>query len=164
MNYFAYGSNMSLARLKERVPSAKRIGTFILKNYELRFHMASDDGSGKCDAYQTGNENNVVVGALYHINKNEKPVLDKAESLGVGYNEKRIKVENDVGEIFDAFMYVAIKIDTSFKPYTWYLNHVITGAIEINLPVQYLNNIQSTPCIEDPNKSRDTQQRAIHKP
>lgn len=162
MKYFAYGSNMSLARLQERVPSAVRIGTFMLKKHELRFHMASDDGSGKCDAYQTSNENNVVIGALFDINENEKYILDKAESLGVGYDEKSIKVENDLGEVFDAFMYFAIKIDTSFKPYSWYLNHVVTGAIEIKLPSQYLNNIQSTQCIEDLDKNRDAQQRAIH--
>ena len=38
VKYFAYGSNMSLVRLRERVPSAERLGVFILAEYQLRFH------------------------------------------------------------------------------------------------------------------------------
>ncbi len=48
MKYFAYGSNMSLARLKGRVPSAKRLGMFCLRNHQLAFHKISKkDGSAK---------------------------------------------------------------------------------------------------------------------
>ena len=35
--YFAYGSNMSERRLRKRVPSAKVVGTGILKNHCLTF-------------------------------------------------------------------------------------------------------------------------------
>jgi len=38
MKYFAYGSNMSLLRLRARVPSAERIGMFTLVEHALRFH------------------------------------------------------------------------------------------------------------------------------
>lgn len=55
MKYFAYGSNMSLLRLWQRVPSAVRIGVFTLQGHQLRFHKLGKDGSGKCDAYQTNN-------------------------------------------------------------------------------------------------------------
>jgi len=38
LRYFAYGSNMSLARLRRRVPSARRIAVATLPGYRLRFH------------------------------------------------------------------------------------------------------------------------------
>ena len=38
MKYFAHGSNMSLLRLKERVPSAKKLGIVTLKSHQLRFN------------------------------------------------------------------------------------------------------------------------------
>lgn len=47
---------MSLKRLQERVTSAVRIGAFTLIEHQLRFQMASDDGSGKCDAFQIKNK------------------------------------------------------------------------------------------------------------
>ena len=45
MKYFAYGSNMSLARLQERVPSARKLEIVTLKNHQLRFNMSGTDGS-----------------------------------------------------------------------------------------------------------------------
>ena len=35
--YIAYGSNLNLAQMKYRCPTAKFIGTGILENYELQF-------------------------------------------------------------------------------------------------------------------------------
>jgi hypothetical protein len=49
--YFAYGSNMETARLRERMPSAKPLGVAKLSGHELRFHKRSKDGSGKCNAF-----------------------------------------------------------------------------------------------------------------
>jgi len=162
VKYFAYGSNMSFLRLQERVPSAVIIGAFLLKGHQLRFHKTSKDGSGKCDAYKTNSKDDVVIGALFEINENEKVHLDRAEDLGCGYDEKIVNVQNSSGEAFEALTYYAIKMDPSLKPYFWYLNHVVTGASEINVPVQYLNIIKSTVCIEDPDKNRDAKQRAMY--
>ena len=35
--YIAYGSNLNLAQMKYRCPTAKFIGTGVLENYELQF-------------------------------------------------------------------------------------------------------------------------------
>lgn len=163
MKYFAYGSNMSLLRLRERVPSAERIGVFVLKEHQLRFHKSSGDGSGKCDAFQTNDRGDMVIGALFEISADEKGALDRAEGLGYGYDEKIVKVENDFGEAFDAFIYYAIRMDSSLKPYSWYLNHVVIGAKEAQVPAQYFNIIQSVECIEDPDQHRDAKQRALYR-
>jgi len=163
MKYFAYGSNMSLLRLKERVPSAIKLGIFTLKNHQLRFHMSGVDGSGKCDALQTDNSNNLVVGALFEIDENEKEALDRAESLGTGYDQKFVFVENDSGENFEALTYYAIKIDASLKPYSWYLNHVIVGAKETQVPAEYLAVIESVESVEDLDESREVKERAMYR-
>jgi len=162
MKYFAYGSNMSLSRLRKRVPSAERLGVFNLEQHDLRFHKISKDGSGKCDAFQTEKPNDSVIGALFEIDRSEKPALDIVEELGCGYEEKLVKVQNDVGDVFEAVTYYAIRIDPSLKPYTWYLNHVIVGAKETNVPEQYLKDIQLVESIEDMDSKRDAEQRAIH--
>lgn len=154
---------MSLARLQQRVPSAQKLEVVILKNHQLRFNMSGIDGSGKCDCFETNNSEDLVIGALFEINENEKEILDRAESLGSGYDEKFVFVENCSGEIFEALIYCAIKIDGSLKPYSWYLNHVIIGAKEIRLPAHYVAIIESVECVEDPNKNRDTKERAMYR-
>jgi hypothetical protein len=163
VKYFAYGSNMSLVRLQERVPSARKLEIVTLKNHQLRFNMSGTDNSGKCDSYETNNSEDLVIGVLFEINVNEKVILDRAESLGTGYNEKFVFVQNGSGEIFEALIYCAIKTDDSLKPYSWYLNHVIVGAKETKLPTDYLAVIESVECIEDPNKNREVKERAIYK-
>ena len=162
MKYFAYGSNMSTTRLRQRTPSAKRIGTFILIDHELRFHKPSRDGSGKCDVYQTDNPQSQVFGALFDIDKKEKPALDFAESLGVGYGEKVVKVVSASGEEYEATTYYALNIAPSLKPFSWYLNHVIIGALETQVPISYLKGIEATESIEDDDLIRDKLERAIY--
>lgn len=154
---------MSLVRLKERVPSTIKLEIVTLKNHQLRFNMSGNDGSGKCDSFETNNSEDLVIGVLFEINENEKVILDRAESLGTGYSEKLVFVQNYSGEIFEALIYCAIKIDASLKPYSWYLNHVIIGAKETKLPAEYLAVIESVECIEDLNKNREAKEREMYR-
>ncbi len=162
MKYFAYGSNMSLNRLHQRVPSAIVLGTFSLGNHELRFHKHGKDDSGKCDAFYTGDNNTVVMGVLYEIDESEKIVLDRAEGLGYGYDEKEVVVSNSKGNVERAFTYCATNINALLNPFTWYKEHVLIGAREANLPKEYIENIQEIHAEKDHNSGRESEQQAIH--
>lgn len=65
--YFAYGSNMSSVRLKERAPSSRAVGVAQLPEYVLKFHKRSKDGSGKCNALFTGVATDVVFGVVFEM-------------------------------------------------------------------------------------------------
>lgn len=163
MKYFAYGSNMSLARLRQRVPSAVALGCYSIRGYDLRFHKVGQDGSAKCDAYYTGNTCNVIYGVLFEIEPSEKPGLDKAEGLGQGYNEKRVWVSTHTGRRYEAKTYIASSMNPALKPFSWYLNHVLVGAKESSLPYAYIQQkIMAIATIKDINKKRDDEQWAIH--
>lgn len=163
MKYFAYGSNMSLPRLHERVPSAQRVGMFTLTEHVLKFHKISKiDGSGKCDAQFTGNLDDFVIGALFEISENEKIALDEAEGLGDGYQDKWIQLNDAQGRIIEAFTYCATATDPSLNPYSWYLDHVVYGATETGVPASYLSALESVESEEDFNKTRDTKERSIY--
>lgn len=163
MLYFAYGSNMSTARLRQRVPSAVPLGCHILGEHDLRFHKVSRDGSGKCDAFSTSDHRDEVYGALFGIDEDEKVSLDRAEGLGFDYEEKMVKVIASDGVIRSAVTYIAIRIDETIRPYTWYLNHVLVGATETGLPEAYIQEkIMAVESTEDSNRERDASQRAIH--
>lgn len=150
MKYFAYGSNMLLSRLRERTPSAKLLSTGILFEHKLIFHKISYDGSGKCDAYQTNNDCDHLYGVIYEIPKHEKYNLDIAEGLGLGYEEKNVSIYvNSKKTIVDAITYYATEIHASLKPYCWYKNFVVQGAIENCLPEEYIDTLRNAESIKD---------------
>ena len=163
MNYFAYGSNMSITRLRARVRDAESLGCYALKRHDLRFHKSSKDGSGKCDAFYTGDDVHVIFGAVFKISPTDKSSLDKAEGLGYGYDEKSVIVHAADGSSFEATTYFATAIDENLKPYSWYVNHVLIGGSEMLLPDEYVQSrISAIESIQDPDKKRDLKERAIH--
>ena len=161
--YFAYGSNMSTARLRERMPSCKALGIASLPGHALHFHKRSTDKSGKCNAFASGNEN-IVIGVLYSFDPAERAKLDDAEGVGNGYEHAMVTVINQKGRRRQVLTYLATPdyIDDSLKPYSWYKEFVLAGSREHGLPPAYIAEyIQSVEAIEDPNKVRDKKQRAL---
>lgn len=162
MKYFAYGSNMSLKRLQHRVPSAVSLGTYSLSKHQLVFHKHGRDDSAKCDAHYTGDIADTVRGRLYEIDEIEKSSLDRAEGLGAGYSEKVISVFDAQGLAVKAITYWATAINKKLKPFTWYKQHVLIGALEANLPEEYVDAIKAVPAIEDCDSVREIQELSIH--
>ena len=162
MKYFAYGSNMSLKRLKERIPSAMPLGLYKLKGHQLKFHKVGKDGSGKGDAFYTNNPQDTIYGALFEFDPADKPTLDKIEGVGKGYNIKEVTVTNAKGERVSAYTYTATNIKADLLPFSWYLNHVIVGAKEVGVPSEYLSDIINTASVEDLDKSRNERNFALY--
>lgn len=159
MLYFAYGSNMRSARLRDRVPSARYFAIGKIKGYKLAFHKRSKDGSAKADALFTGHDADIVWGVIFEIDPNEKYVLDSAEGLHYGYDEKMVAVDTEAGDVA-AVMYYATDLDASLMPYSWYVWHALVGAQEHSLPEEYIEAILRVPQAEDPDKERDATERA----
>lgn len=162
--YFAYGSNMSTARLRARTPSARALGTAALSGHVLRFHKRSKDQSGKCDAFETGDDADRVIGVLYAIDPTERHNLDAAEGLNKGYRDATVTVLDAQGRRMKALVYLATPdfIDDSLRPYTWYKHHVLTGAFEHRLPADYvIEFVESAEAQPDPDEERDRRERSV---
>ncbi len=152
IKYFAYGSNMFFARLRDRVPSAQFPVVVSLKKHVINFNKISNDGSGKCSIHQT---DGIVYGVVFNIPNDEKANLDMVEGLGYGYSEKTIKVVSlsDEQEI-EAITYQALRVDNSLKPYDWYKAYVVSGAKEHGLPESYVAMLENIVAIKDPDEGR----------
>lgn len=137
LTYFAYGSNMYTRRLRARVPSTKPIGLGYLPRHRLTFDKVSKDGSGKCDAEFTNNDQDGVWGVLFSIDSTETKLLDDAEGLGHGYDEKPVTVTVGTQQV-QTFLYYATKKRSTLKPYDWYKAYVLFGAREHGLPKTYI--------------------------
>ncbi|MEJ2592891.1 MAG: gamma-glutamylcyclotransferase [Candidatus Thiodiazotropha sp.] len=163
MRYFAYGSNMSHARLAQRTPSAKRIGVAELAGHRLRFHKVGHlDGTGKCDAEHTGVATDRVIGVVYEIDDSEKTLLDGFEGVGLGYEVEQVSVTFVDGDVCVAFVYIATHIDPAVEPFHWYKLHVMTGARENQLPADYIEMIEQVRSIDDPDPQRHNRETALY--
>ncbi len=153
---FSYGSNMHFERLRKRVPSAKTLGTGKLSGYKLEFAKKSKDGSGKATVVKSSKKTDVVWGVISSISTNEKHLLDKAEGLGVGYNEEHLEIITETGEVVYPLIYVAdtSSVNDSLCPYTWYKALIVEGAKQHGLPLEYIAALECRVAKEDSDQER----------
>lgn len=154
-DYFAYGSNMLSRRLRERTPSAFYCDTGYVIGRRLTFDKKSKDESGKCDIESTNNPNDRVYGVIYKIKHPEKAALDRHEGLGHGYVEEMVDVITSTG-VCNANAYVATDKDPNILPYNWYKEIVISGAIEHELPHEYVEWLKTVDSKYDNDTTRRT--------
>jgi len=160
--YFAYGSNMSSRRLRQRVPSARVVGRGVLPGYRLAWHQRGRDGSGKCDI-AAGGGRDVVHGVVYAFRPEHKPWLDRAEGLGHSYAQRTVRawlVER--GGWLEALTYYALRTGAGRTPFAWYRDHVLIGAREHGLPGPYIRMLEAVAAQPDPDPGRERAERRVH--
>jgi gamma-glutamylcyclotransferase len=156
--YFAYGSNLLPARLLARTPSARALAVGCLAGHGLRWHMAATDGSGKCDVVVDAAAE--VHGVVYRLDPAEKPLLDRAETLGVGYSERRVRIAT-VGGSVEAWTYTALRTEPQRQPYDWYRDIVVAGARAHGLAADYVAALAAVAALPDPDPARAALHRAL---
>ena len=72
LTYFGYGSNMLTVKLKSRCCSVKILGVYWTKDYTLKFHKRSTDGSGKGNMAPVNGETDELYGIVFTINKDDE--------------------------------------------------------------------------------------------
>lgn len=150
MLYFAYGSNMSSAQMRERCPGHERIGIGMLPGHKLCFPRSSP--IRQCGvasiAPRPGSE---VWGVIYRLTAPDLAALDRRE----GYNEARdldsnrylrkivqVRMEAD---LLDCGTYEARPEPGAHIPSLAYLATIIEGAEENGLPSGYVASLRSIP-------------------
>ena len=151
--YFAYGSNLHPIRLMERVPSAELVGVAEYSNHKLSFHKKSNDGSSKCNMFNTATVSDLIYGAIYKINPEHKYDLDQFE--GKGYIDNQIKLTHNRTE-YSCFTYFAqpSHIVGKLEPYHWYKRLVVLGSQYLKFPETYIASIETVKSIDDTNQTR----------
>ncbi len=162
MLYFAYGSNMSVPRIKARIPAAEFVTIARLHGFRLTFSKPGCDHSGKCDVIQTGQEDDAVFGVVYRISALDKPILDCYEGLGVDYLERSVALHTLDGDEIRAYLYVATEQQPELSPYDWYKKHVLCGAQEAGLPADYVASIAAVAAVPDPDSERTRKELSIY--
>lgn len=147
--YFAYGSNLHIARFRRRVPSARVIGPAVLKGYRLVFDKQGADDSGKCALVPDADE---VHGVVYEMAAAERPALDAVEG---GYACRPCVVNTSKGGL-EAYVYMAgsESMRPGLRPYHWYKLYVLHGARQHGLDPDYCARIAAQCSMDDPHGPR----------
>jgi gamma-glutamylcyclotransferase len=132
--YFAYGSNMNPARLKERlepegVAMAARIGGR-LERWRLSFNKARMGMPANGAANIVATADGVVHGTLNEMPAQGLAVLDRFEGVATRQyrRETVLVVRADTGALVEATTYVALNIGSdSLLPLREYLAHLLAG-------------------------------------
>jgi hypothetical protein len=153
INYFAFGSNLNYNRLRQRIGEFSILGVACLSGHQLVFHKQGGDRSGKCTVINHPDHN--VWGVIYGINPDQKQKLDYFEGVGHGYSAVYHDVEQ-FGISVNALLYQAQldAMDDGLLPFDWYKAYVLSGARYHQLPEGYIEQIELTPSICDPDPQR----------
>jgi hypothetical protein len=87
------------------------------------------------------------------MTEEQKTLLDGFE--GKGYKVETVHPVSS-GEKIRAFTYIAMQhsLDTSLRPYNWYRDLVLAGALQAQLPAGYIDRIEAIPTITDHDAGR----------
>ena len=158
---FSYGSNMSSRRLAARIP-ARFVATAVLPAYRLAFHQRSTDGSGKCDIVPASDQA-AVYGVVWEVAEQYKPALDDFEGLGRSYTQTWLTVADlHSGQWLEVQVYTCLITCHRVQPYTWYKQHVLSGAKEHRLPKPYIRALEQVTAIDDADNVRHSREIAIY--
>lgn len=135
MLYFAYGSNLNLAQMKDRCPRAIPLGNFYLRNARLVFRGVAD-----C-VYLPGA---TCPGAIWSITSECEKSLDRYEGYrpltpGQGlYCKEIVEICNDDGEVSAELMVYRMNSTGIFPPSQAYLDSIVEGYRNFRLPLKRL--------------------------
>ena len=133
--YFAYGSNMDSAQMKQRCPTALLRGSASLPHYSLAFTIFSPKRLCGC-ADIIASLGSVTYGLLYQLTEEELAMMDVFEGHPIHY--KRIKVSVIFERsMIDAYSYEVVTKKENQKPSRQYLDLLQSAAKKYNFPEAY---------------------------
>ena len=134
--YFAYGSNMNPARVRERGLEVSAVAGARLERYRLAFDKASSIHRGAGHANVQLDHDAVVEGVLYWLSGPEEiRKMDRFESTPVNYSRDVVTVETSRGAVrtWTYFANPAVRV-AGLKPPRSYLNHLLAGRPYLSEP------------------------------
>lgn len=144
--YFAYGSNLSEARLHENCPSARLEAIARLPGYRLAFTRRSERwGGGVADIRP--DSAGEVWGVAWRIDAADGDALDRQEGAHASpprYRRTEVTVTTPGGEVLDCLAYQVVEPQAEhIAPSAAYLETMLRGARAAGLPEAYVARIEA---------------------
>ncbi|MGH8146836.1 MAG: gamma-glutamylcyclotransferase family protein [Rhodanobacteraceae bacterium] len=149
MLYFAYGSNMDWAQIRQRCPSARFLHRATLPDRQLAFTRGSvSRGCGVADVVRAPDQR--VWGVVYDIGEADVGTLDTCEGYAAGRErnaywrrECLVLVDDDTANALACSSYFATPQPEPPLPSRAYVRHLLAGARHWKLPGDYLTRLEA---------------------
>lgn len=160
--YLAYGSNLHPHRLRERIGQVELAGVVELPGWRLCFDKRGADGSAKANLRPVPGSKHVAWAAVYRVEPEQWPALDRFEGCGGGYETFRFDV-NLHQHWRPALAYLTPSHWTTgtMRPFDWYRELILAGATHLHLPKDYIAAIADCPVVVDPDSARRRKRLAL---
>lgn len=139
--HFAYGSNMNRAQMLSRAGKILEEHNATLPNYEVRFNKKVRGGTAGANVQPASGK--IVHGVLYKIEESAMRSLDRYEGVPEHYRRIEVQVTPEGGQAVGAQIYIASKVEKGLRPSTNYLQSILDGAGEHNLPDAYIGELKT---------------------
>ena len=139
--YFAYASNMNRNQMRQRAGEVLEERAARLENFELVFNRKVRGGTATANISPAPGK--FVEGVLYKIPESAFRSLDRFEGAPVHYRRTEVTVNDREGGKFTAQVFVATKVEKGLRPSPHYLQTILEGAGEHDLPASYIALIKA---------------------
>ena len=133
--YIAYGSNLNCRQMAQRCPTAQPIVVAWLEDYRLVYQGRP----GNAHANVIPEKGQKVPVAIWEISAQDERALDRYEGVAGGYYTKEYFEIECNGEKVKALIYLMTPNPYN-HPSDYYLNVIMEGYKNFNLPASYLND------------------------
>lgn len=127
MKYIAYGSNLNLKQMARRCPTAKVVGTALLKDYQLTFRGV---------ATIVPKQGAMTPVAVWDIDEQSERALDRYEGYPHLYRKEYLEIECN-GNLMKALVYVMNGCHPSL-PSMGYYEAIREGYMDTGLDESFL--------------------------
>ena len=142
---FAYGSNMNNEQVLARCTKPKGVAVAKLADHQLAFFGYSVvwDGGEESVIPVAGQD---VWGVIYELTPSDKDKLDDCQDArfdGTGdYFHSPAKVSDQERKVYSVLLYKKAKLGTPQQPSQEYLNFIVQGAVDHQLPSDYVEQLR----------------------
>ena len=152
--YLAYGSNLNVRQMKWRCPTAKAIGTAVIKDYELLF-KGSKTGSYLTIEEREGGRVPIVVWAVTEM---DEAALDRYEGFPSFYYKREMRIRykglrTGKYRTVNAFVYIMHEERPLGTPTAHYLQVCYEGYDHFGFDPKYLVDAYIASSKEDKNET-----------
>jgi len=137
MLYFAYGSNMNHAQMKERCPGGRFLKRVVLEGHRFIYDGYSVTRQGATANFVKSEVEN-VRGALFEITEKDRLALDAHEGYPKDYDRTIFEVKDVEGNAYAAMAYFR-PVRALGRPHPDYEKVILDGAKDCKLPEDYID-------------------------
>ena len=132
--YIAYGSNLNLEQMSQRCPTARAVGTSVLKDWRLLFRGQHTGAVATVERFRGGS----VPVLVWQLQPQDEAALDNYEGWPRLYRKETLRIRLN-GKTVEAMIYIMNEIHPYGLPSPYYLNTIREGYISTGFDIGILH-------------------------